>query len=158
VVALFATVETTRYSLSVAALAAAGVVVLALALGRGVGAGVGASLAALGAAWSVSAWTRSADAPAGTMLAAAGLVVVAELAFAALEQSPVPDEGELVARRLAGIAGRAAGALALAAVLLAALGLHARGGLALEAVGIAAAVGLLMLLFVLGREHPHAER
>jgi hypothetical protein len=46
----------------------------------------------------------------------------------------------------------------LSAVLLAALGLHASGGLALEAVGIAAAVALLGLLLVLVREDPPPER
>jgi hypothetical protein len=151
-VAAFATVETVGYGGIVAALGATAVVMLAAALVRRLPAGVGTALAGLGGAWAVSAWTRGADAPAGTMFAAASIVVVAELSFATLEQSPVPDEGELVARRLAGIAGRAAGALALAVVLLAGLGLHARGGLALEAVGVAAAVGLLVLLFALARE------
>lgn len=157
-VGAFSAVDAVRYAMPVAALDAAGVAVLALAIARRLPAGAGAALAALGTGWSVSAWSRGVDAPAGTMFAAAGLVVVAELAFAALEQSPVADEGELVARRLAGIAGRAAGALTLAAVLLAALGLHARGGLALEGVGVAAAVGLLLVLFVLARDVESRER
>jgi hypothetical protein len=63
----------------------------------------------------------------------------------------VPDEGELIARRLAGLAARAVGALVVAAVLQAALGLHTTGGLLLEAVGVAAAIGLLLLLFALAR-------
>lgn len=142
----------------VTGLAAAGVVVLAVGLARREPAAVTASLAALGAAWTVSAWTRGLDAPGGTAVAAAGIVAVAELAFAALEQSPVADEGELVARRVAGIFGRAAGAVALAALLLAVLGLRASGGLALEAVGIGAAIAVLALLLVLAREEPRRER
>ena len=110
-----------------------------------------AALVGLGASWAVSAWTRGADAPGGTILAAAGIFVTAELAYWSLEQASVPDELELVAHRAAVLALRAAGALALVAVVLAALDLHAGGGIVLEAVGAAAAVGLLVLVLMLAR-------
>jgi hypothetical protein len=142
----------------VAGLDAASLLVLVAGLVRRETVPVGACLAGLGAAWSVSAWTRGFDPPAATSLVAAALVVAAELAFAALEQTPVADEGELVARRAAGIFGRAVGALALTAVLLTALALPARGGLALEAVGVAAAVGTLALLVALARDSGTGER
>jgi hypothetical protein len=110
-----------------------------------------AALAGVAASWSVSAWTRGAGAPGGTILAAVGIFVAAELAYWSLEQVAVPDELELLARRAAGLALRAALALALVAFALAALDLHAGGGLLLETVGVAAAVGLLALVLVLAR-------
>jgi hypothetical protein len=71
----------------------------------------------------------------------------------------VSDEPELAARRLAGLAVRVTGALLLGSVLLASLGLHAGGGAALEAVGVAAAVGLLVLVVILARAgHETPER
>jgi hypothetical protein len=110
-----------------------------------------AALAGVAASWSVSAWTRGAGAPGGTILAAVGIFVAAELAYWSLEQVSVRDEAELVARRAAGLALRAALALALVAFALAALDLRAGGGLLLETVGVAAAVGLLALVLVLAR-------
>lgn len=73
-------------------------------------------------------------------------LLVAELAFAALElRAGTPDPG-LLARRAAILAALALGGVLLGAVVLAAATLPVRGGLALEAVGVAAAVGLLVLL------------
>lgn len=118
-----------------------------------------ASLAGVGASWSVSAWTRGSGAPGGTVLAAAAIFVAAELAYWSLEQASVPDEPELLARRAAGLALRAVGAVALVSFALAALGLNAGGGLLLEAVGAAAAVALLALVLLLARAgHDTAER
>ena len=118
-----------------------------------------ASLAGVGASWSVSAWTRGSGAPGGTVLAAAAIFVAAELAYWSLEQVSVPDEGELAARRAAGLALRGAAALALVSFALAALDLHAGGGVLLEAVGVAATVGLLALVLVLAKAgHQQQER
>jgi hypothetical protein len=121
-------------------------------LAVGVSSAVVAAVAGLGVTWTVSAWTRGAAVPGGTIFAAVGILVAAELAYWSLEQIAARDELELVARRAAGLAVRAAAALALGAVLLAALGLHAGGGLVLETVGVAAAVGVLALVFALARE------
>jgi hypothetical protein len=154
----YSALAASRLGPGVAVLGLAALFVLAAGIWLGVPAAVAVSVAGLGTAWAVSAWTRGADAPAGTMLVAGAVVALAELAFAALDQVPVADEEELIARRLAGVAARAAGAIVLAALLLTALGLHASGGLALEAVGIAAAVALLALLFLLAREQPQPER
>jgi len=110
-----------------------------------------AGLAGVAASWTVSAWTRGTGAPGGTVLAAAGIFVAAELAYWSLEQVSVPDEAELVARRAAGLAVRGALALALVSFALAALDLNAGGGLLLEAVGVVAVVGLLALVLVLAR-------
>ena len=117
------------------------------------------SFVGIAASWSLSAWTRGSGAPGGTILAAAGIFVAAELAYWSLEQASVPDEPELLARRAAGLALRAVGAVALVSFALAALGLNAGGGLLLEAVGAAAAVGLLALVLLLARAgHETAER
>jgi hypothetical protein len=110
-----------------------------------------AALAGVAASWSVSAWTRGTGAPGGTVLAAAAIFVAAELAYWSLEQVSVSDEAELVARRAAGLAVRGAAALALVSFALAALELHVGGGLLLEAVGVAAAVGLIGLVFALAK-------
>jgi glutamine cyclotransferase len=148
---VFASFEAARLSLLVAAAGSLAVVLLLTALSKARPESTVTALAGLGACWVASAWTQGAQAPGGTIFVAAGLLVTAELAFASLEQASVADEPELLSRRLAGIAGRGLGALVLAAILLAALGLNAGGGLALEAVGVAAAVGLLLLVFSLAR-------
>jgi hypothetical protein len=143
----------------VLALGLVSVAVLGAGLATGASGSVLAGLAGLAATWAVSAWTRGSAAPGGTILAAAAIFGVAELAYWSLEQVSVPDERELVARRVAGLAVRVAGALLLGSFLLAALGLHAGGGLLLEAVGVAAAVGLLTLVVILARAgHQAAER
>ena len=75
-----------------------------------------------------------------------GLLLVAELAFAALELRAGKPEPGLLARRAAlGAALALAGVLA-GAVVLAAATVPLEGGVALEAVGVVAAVGALLLL------------
>lgn len=146
-----AVLQAERLTLLVAGFGAAALLVLAIGTAAGQAAGVTAGIAGLGACWAVSAWTRGSEPPDLTVVVAVAVFVAAEVAFMSLEQTPVPDEGELVARRLAGLAARAVAVLVVAAILLAALGLRATGGLLLEAVGVAAAVGLLLLLFALAR-------
>jgi hypothetical protein len=140
----------------IAAAGALALVVLVTALTKARPESTVTALVGLGACWTASAWTQGAQTPGGTIFAAAGLLVAAELAFASLEQVSVADEPELLSRRVAGIAARGLGALVLAAILLAALGLNTGGGLALEAVGVAAVVGLLLLLLSLARAETQA--
>ena len=146
-----AVLEAERIDFLVLAAGVAAVAVLANALARANPVGLVAGLAGIAASWSLSAWTRGAEAPAGTALVAVGVFVAAELAYWSLDQVPVPDELELLARRTAGLALRAGFAFVVASALLAALGLHASGGLALEALGVLAAVGVVALAFVLAR-------
>jgi hypothetical protein len=140
------------------ALGLPGAALLAYALARAGARGIVPGLVGVAASWSLSAWTRGAGAPGGTVLAAAGVFVAAELAYWSLEQASVPDEAELVARRAAGLALRALGALVLVACVLAALGLRPGGGLVLETVGVLAVVGLLAVVLVLARAVYEAER
>ena len=134
------------------ALGAAATATLVVAVAVPVPAALVSALVGLGAAWTVAAWSHGEDTPDGTIVAAAAIFVAAELGYWSLELAVVQDEPELAARRLAGLSVRAAAALALSALLLAALGLHAGGGLALEAVGVAAAVGVVALVFALSRQ------
>ena len=115
-------------------------------------------LVGVAASWSLSAWTRGTGAPGGTVLAAVGVFVAAELAYWSLDQASVPDEAELLARRAAGLALRASGVIFLVACVLAALGLRPGGGLVLETVGVLAVVGLLAVVLVLARAVYEAER
>jgi hypothetical protein len=158
-VAVYGTLEADRLALLVLALGAGSVALLAFGLAVPSPPALVGSFMGIAASWSLSAWTRGSGAPGGTILAAAGIFVAAELAYWSLEQASVPDEPELLARRAAGLALRAVGAVVLVSFALAALGLNAGGGLVLEAVGAAAAVALLALVLLLARAgHETAER
>jgi hypothetical protein len=157
-VALYGTFAADRLALLVLALGLTGAALLTYALATVNAGSIVSGLVGVAASWSLSAWTRGTGAPGGTVLAAVGIFVAAELAYWSLEQASVPDEGELVARRAAGLALRGCGALFLVACVLAALGLRAGGGLILETVGVAAAVGLLAIVLVLARAVYEAER
>jgi hypothetical protein len=148
---VYAAVEADSLARLVLALGAAAAVTLVVGLAVPLPGAVAGAVAGLGAAWTLAAWSRGERVPDTTVVVAAAVFLAAELAYWSLEQVPVPDEPELVARRVAGVAVRVAAALVLGAFLLAALGLHAGGGLALEAVGVAAAVGLVALVFALAR-------
>lgn len=148
-----------RLGVLVLVLGGGAVALLAYALAASSPPAIVSALVGAGASWSLSAWTRGSGAPDGTIFAALGIFVAAELAYWSLEQVSVRDEPELVARRAAGLGGRSVVVLALVASVLAALGLQAGGGLVLETVGIAAAVGLLVLVLVLARSgHRAPER
>ena len=148
-----------RLGVLVLVLGGGAVALLAYALAASSPPAIVSALVGAGASWSLSAWTRGSGAPDGTIFAALGIFVAAELAYWSLEQVSVRDEPELVARRAAGLGGRSVVVLALVASVLAALGLQAGGGLVLETVGIAAAVGLLVLVLVLARSgHRALER
>jgi hypothetical protein len=157
-VAAYGTLAADRLALLVLALGAGSAVLLLYGLAAPSSPAVIGALVGLAASWSLSAWTRGSDAPGGTILAAVGIFVAAELAYWSLEQVSVPDEPELLARRAAGLALRAVGALAVVSLALAALGLRTGGGLLLEAVGAGAAVALLVLVLQLARAgHQTAE-
>jgi hypothetical protein len=150
-VVVYGGLQADRLGLLVLALGAGAAALLVYGLAAGSPAAIVAALAGVAASWSLSAWTRGAGAPGGTILAAAGIFVAAELAYWSLEQASVPDEAELLARRAAGLALRAAVALAFVSFALAALDLHTGGGLLLEGVGVAALVGLLALVLALAK-------
>jgi hypothetical protein len=75
-----------------------------------------------------------------------GLLLVAELAFAALELRAGKPEPGLLVRRAALVVTLALGGVLAGAVVLAAATVPLEGGVGLEAVGVVAAVGALLLL------------
>jgi hypothetical protein len=150
-VAVYGAIAADRLAELVLALGIAAVLLLVYGLAApNLPALVGA-LAGSAASWSLSAWTRGSGAPGGTIVVATAIFVAAELSYWSLEQASVPDEPELLAWRAAGLGLRAVGALALVSFALAALGLNAGGGLLLEAVGVAAVVGLVAVIYLLAR-------
>jgi len=156
-VAVYGAVTADRLAWLVLALGIGAVLLLVYGLAAPNLPAIVAALAGSAASWSLSAWTRGSGAPGGTILVATATFVAAELSYWSLEQISVPDEPELLARRAAGLALRAVGALALVSFALAALGLNAGGGVLIEAVGAAAVVGLVALVYLLaqaGHEQP----
>ena len=76
----------------------------------------------------------------------AAFLVVAELAFASVELRAGTPEPGLLPRRAALLAALATGGIVVGTIVLAAASVPLNGGLALQAVGIAAAVALLVVL------------
>ena len=128
------------------------VVLLAAGLAARSGATVGWALVALGAEYTV---LFTAQGPALDELAplyAGAFLLVAELSFWSIERRvPAWSEPGLVERRLARLAAVSLGATALAAAVLVLAAASGGGGVALEAVGVAAAIGALVLLALLVR-------
>jgi hypothetical protein len=76
----------------------------------------------------------------------AGLLLVAELAFAALELRAGKPEPGLAPRRAALLAALALGSVLAGTAVIAAATVPLEGGVALEALGVSAAVAALLLL------------
>ena len=86
---------------------------------------------------------------------AAVLFAAAELGYWSLElRDAVADEPGAYLRRLGLLAGLTLGALALGQLLLALVDLGERGGIAIEAVGVVAAVAALAIVALARREAP----
>lgn len=136
------------------ALAFGGTAVVLLAVGLAARSGVvlGWGLAALGGEYGVLFAAQGRALDELTPLYAGAFVLVAELAFWSIERRvPAWSEPGLVERRLAHLAGVSAGAAAVAALVLLAAASSGGGGVALEAIGVAAAIGALVLVGLLVR-------
>ena len=105
------------------------------------------AVAALGGEYAVWLTLRGGGVDTRSPLYAAGLLLVAELAYWALDRRSlaVPDV-ELEVRRALRLLVALAASIAVGAALLAASAASVGGGVALEAVGVAAAVALLLLV------------
>jgi hypothetical protein len=77
---------------------------------------------------------------------AAGLLLLAELAYGSLERQAAPDEPGMLVRWLATLAALVAGCLVVGAVLLAGASGASGDGLVFLGIGVAAAAGALGLL------------
>jgi hypothetical protein len=129
-----------------AVIGAAGVAVLAAALVLRLPTLVMPGLALLGAEYAVLFVVRGDMLDVRAPLYGAAFLVVAELAFAAIELRAGTAEAGLVPRRAAWLVGAAAAGVVVGLVVLAAAATPLDGGLGLEAVGIAAAVVLVAAL------------
>lgn len=108
------------------------------------------AIAGLGVAYAA---TLSGDEVDGRVpLYAAGLLLTAELAYWALQlRQAARDEPGMALRRVIGLLIAAAAALVAGTLLVAVARLPLRGGLAVEAIGLAAAIGALAILFLAAR-------
>jgi hypothetical protein len=97
------------------------------------------SLAALGGEYAVWLTERGVSVDTRAPLYGAVLLLVAELAYESIDSSTVPVEPELYARRALQLAGLALAAVVVGALVLAASAVPLGGGVALTAVGVAAA-------------------
>lgn len=136
----------TRLGGLLALIGGAGVAVLVAALVLRATALVAPALALLGAEYAGLFLVRGDTLDVRAPLYGAAFLVVAELAFAALELRAGASEPGLVARRAAALVGTAAAGVVVGLAVLAAAAVPLDGGLGLEAVGIAAAIVLVAAL------------
>ena len=109
-------------------------------------------LATLALEFAVVADERGAGLDTRSAVWAAGLLLLAELLFLAIElRTSVVEGGDLVARRLGTVLGLVTGAVVVGAFLLAVAEVRAAGGLALQLAGVAAVAGALALVLSLAR-------
>jgi hypothetical protein len=142
----YAAVVADRLGGLLALIGAVGVAVLVAALVLRLPALVAPALALLGAEYGCLFLVRGDTLDVRAPLYGAAFLVVAELAFAALELRAGTPEPGLVPRRVAVLVAATAGSVLVGMVVLAAAATPLDGGLALEAVGVAAAVALVAAL------------
>lgn len=113
---------------------------------------LGCGMAVLGAQYAVLLFSQEGGLDELTPLYAAGLMLIAELAYWSIEpRAPSWTEYGLLLRRLAYVIGACAGAAAVSGLVLVAAASTRGGGVALEALGAAAAVGAFGLVVWLSR-------
>ena len=144
--AVYASVVTARLGDGLAILGAVAVAVLAAALLLRIPALIAPALAVLGAEYAAFFAVRGDTIDVRAPLYAAGFLVVAELAFAALEPRAGRPEPGLVARRAAMLVAVALGGVAAGLLVLAAAATPLEGGVGLEAFGVVAAIVLVVAL------------
>jgi hypothetical protein len=138
---------------AVAPLGLAAVVVLAASIGLGWTSGIAWTLVLLAAEYAAALAVRGgADVDAGAPLVGAGLLVLAELAYWSIElRGPGYEERGVVARRLGALGVVAFLSVLLGAFVVVLTAAPLGGGLAWDAVGIAAAAGTLAIVAWLAR-------
>ena len=142
---------TPRLQPVVGGLAAAGVAALAAGLAVRVAALVAGGVGLAGGAYAAWFLVRGGDVDTRSPLYGVGLLVAAELAFAALERRTARLEPGTATRRVAIGGLLALASVGLTALVLAAAAAPADGGVPLQAVGLAAALAALAVVAVLGR-------
>lgn len=110
------------------------------------------AVAGLGGEYAVALLLHGRTLDPQAPLAAAALFVIAELAYWSVElAAPTVDEEGALGRRAVIVAAGGLAALVVGAALLVLSALPARGGVALDAVGVAAATGAFALVAWLAR-------
>ena len=146
----FAFLRAERLAVAVAGVGGLAAILLVLALSVRLPGLVAWAIAVAGGAYAAALLLRNGTIDGFAPLYAVGLLLVAELAYWSLELH-VPSEEGIVARRAGRLALLALVSGGVAALVLAASELAAEGGLALEAIGVAAVGGALALVAVLLR-------
>jgi hypothetical protein len=132
---------------TVLAVGGAAVFVLVVGLALGKTAAVPWAIAGLGVGYAVT--LGGTDLDRRVPLYAAGLLITAELAYWALQlRDGAPDEPGMAPRRAIGLLITAAAALVAGSLLVTVAQFPLRGGLAVEGIGLAAAVGALAILLL----------
>jgi hypothetical protein len=135
---------------------AVALLVVAIAIGRFEG--VAASLALLGGCYAAILVIDDPPLDARSALVGAGLLATGELAHLSLSRrSAVTDEAGAVTRRVAWVALLALCAIALGGAVLAVVDLLRTGGIAIELMGVAAAITAVGLLALAARDAARAE-
>jgi hypothetical protein len=135
---------------ALAVIGGAAVFVLVVGLSLGRPAAVPWAIAGLGAEYAASLGGDGLD--RRVPLYAVGLLVTAELAFWALQlRRGAPDERGMAEWRIVGLLVAATVALVAGSLLVVVARLPLRGGLAVEAIGLAAAIGALVLILAAAR-------
>jgi hypothetical protein len=141
--------RSTQWLLGIAASGAAAALLAAI---LGIAVGIGAGLVALVLAYAIAADELGSALDERALAWAAGLYLLAELLFLALElRTPSSPVGALVLRRLAAVGGIAVATLVAGAGLLAVTTVGQTGGLAPMAAGVIAVLGAIGLLLLLPR-------
>ena len=140
----------------VAAVGGSGALVLLAALLTGWTSLVPPAVAFAGAAYALALIVGDESIDSLAPAYAVGLLVVAELAYWALERRTVEEARELRLRRAAAIAAAAVLSLVAAALVLVVADARIAGGLGLELVGVAAATAALALVTALAWRHARA--
>jgi hypothetical protein len=140
----YATAVAPRLAAMLGIIGAFAVVGLAVVLALRIPVLIAPALALLGAEYAALFLLRDDTIDVRAPLYGAGFLVVAELAFGALELRAGTPEPGLVARRAGILVAVALGGILAGLIVLAAASVPLNGGVGLEAVGIAAAVALLV--------------
>jgi hypothetical protein len=107
---------------------------------------VAPSLVVLGGGYVLMLATDSQTVDAWSPVYAAGLLLLAELAYGSLERQAAPDEPGMLARWVATLAALVAGCLVVGTVLLAGASAASGDGLVFLGIGVAAAAAALALV------------
>jgi hypothetical protein len=109
------------------------------------------SVALVGGGWAASLLFEDAGVDGAAPLIAAGLLLATELAYWATAARAVPVDAALMRRQLLTVLAVCGVSLCLGTLLLLVGGASVRGGLPLEAVGVAAAIAALAVVARLAR-------